>query len=77
MFSLSHTSPLLSLENFFSRMISQSANRNINKPWPQSPNITAKRKGKVVTVNNAEKNKYQVLDAFVRIAITIRSAVCI
>ena len=36
-------------ESFFSRSISTKAPSNRHIPWPQSPNITAKRNGNVTT----------------------------
>lgn len=36
--------------SLFSKSIRINAPNNKHIPWPQSPNITAKRKGKVITV---------------------------
>lgn len=38
------------LESFFSFTIKYSVARRRHIPWPQSPNITANRKGNVITV---------------------------
>ena len=36
--------------SFFSKRIIMRAKRAMISPWPASPNMTAKRKGKVMTV---------------------------
>jgi len=46
-------SPPLKFFSFFSLYTIHKANRNMIKPWPQSPNMTAKRNGNVMMVNRA------------------------
>ena len=46
-------SPPLKFFSFFSLNTIHKANRNMIKPWPQSPNMTAKRNGNVMMVNRA------------------------
>lgn len=41
----------------FSYTTIQQANRAMMSPWPRSPNITANRKGKVMTVNGAGEKR--------------------
>lgn len=46
------TSDPVPFANLFSIMMSVNALRVMRMPWPMSPNITANKKGNVITVNN-------------------------
>lgn len=48
----------------FSLMTIQSAKPNMTAPWPQSPNITANKKGKVMIVYGAAGRKGQAAQLF-------------
>ena len=65
-------SPPLKFFSFFSLNTIHKANRNMIKPWPQSPNMTAKRNGNVMMVNRAVcrkkvKKKKKQLNLFAKI----------
>ena len=57
-------SPRSFLPSAFSRQSIQAANMSISRPWPMSPNMTAKRKGKVIMEKTAGlASRYRAMPA--------------